>query len=194
MAQSNPSQITSKTAKLFFDSTDDTTLNYNIKEENTLNLEIRRKKLQSSLPVEKLEDIKGKMGLEEANLELKKPEFRLTFEDGHRNEFQTQYFLNKRISYLINPQTLASLDVDIRSLGGLKFFGFRPTVTKQIDGKTKLRAGFSVMPGSVCIILGASRALSEHVTFAWQLEQSVRDEVSNSSSLQLELEFWNKGN
>lgn len=138
---------------------EDTQLDYNIEEQNTMDLELRIKKTPTDLNVEKIKKIKAELNLEAPNTSSHSG--MMTVIDKQAPEFQTNFYFHKRIGYLLGPKTLVSLDVDLKSLDSLKFYGMRPCVTHQFDKLTTIRFGLSMMPGSTALLLGASRTIAE---------------------------------
>jgi hypothetical protein len=140
---------------------EDTQLDYDIEEQNTMEIEIRVKKTPTDLDIQQIRDIRTAL-----NLPAQEPNSNdglLSVEQRQSGEFQKNFYFHKRIGYLAGPKTLMSLDVDLRSLDSLKFYGLRPSVTHQFDKLTKLRFGVNLMPGSTGIILAASRTVSPGV-------------------------------
>ena len=143
------------------DFSDEITLDSDIVSENTLDLEFRKRRMPTVYDTERLKDIKSRLGIEEPepvkrlglNLDIKKTD----------EPFHVTFGFKKRIAYLVDHKNLLALDVDIRSIDGIKFFGFRPQYTHQLDAKTRLRTGMTVLPGSVLFLLGATKQLSEQV-------------------------------
>lgn len=159
MDLSKPFQVQRKTGPINIGIEEDTQLDYDVKEQNWMEMELRVKKTPSDYNAKPLEDARRALGLE-PDKAGSHPNIHIEFEKPDTG-FQTNFLFRKRIGYLVGPKTLLSLDVDFRSLNMLKFYGLRPSVTHQYDKLTKLRLGFSMMPGSTAVILGASRAITD---------------------------------
>lgn len=145
-----------------FDLQDETTLDYDLRRENFLELDIRRKRTflyENGAPVA---DLMSKLDFVPAETSgiISKSKIAV---NSTSQPVITTYFFNKRVGYMATPQTLVSLDVDVRSFHKSKLVGVKPMVTHQYDKHTKLRAGFSALPGSAALILGASRQFGNHL-------------------------------
>lgn len=139
----------------------DVQLAYDIQEENMLSLDFRLKKVPAPLKSAMLRKTRDQLNLPAGET---KGHPGLMFEiDEPKGDFVRNYFLLKRISYLAGPRTAYALDIDIRSVGGVKFYGLRPTVSHQVDKLTMVKFGFSAMPGTTAILLGASREIAKDV-------------------------------
>ena len=159
MKMSGPSQVLRRTGGAVFGVDEDTQLDYNIQEQNWMELELRMKPLPAEYDSQYLKNARAELALQ-SDKPSPHAGINMDFQKS-TPDLQTNYSFMKKIGCMAGPKTLLALDVDVRSLDGLKFYGLRPTVTHQYDKLTKLRMGFSMMPGSTAIILGASRAIAE---------------------------------
>lgn len=154
-----PYQVLKRGAMAGTDLDSDAQLEYDINEENTLELDFRFKKLPGTYNTALLKKTKDQLALTE---DEKKGHPGIVFElNDERSEFMTNFYFSKKISYLSGPSTLLALDIEHRSLDGIKFYGLRPTVTHQLDKMTLVKFGFSAMPGSTAFIIGASREIAK---------------------------------
>ncbi len=146
-----------------FDTEDTTCLEYDISQENRLEMAFFQKSLkQRPSDLQSIRDAKEKLSLE-ALPQNQKYGIAFDIDNNRASDIMQNFSFKKRLAYMANPRLLASLDVDVRSVDGIKFYGTKPLVTLQYDKKTKLRCGLSLMPGSVAFVLGASRQISDEM-------------------------------
>ena len=146
-----------------FDTEDTTCLEYDIAEENKLEMAFFQKKFeQKPTDLQTIKHAKEKLSLEDVPQNQK---YGIAFDvdNSTTSDFMQNYNFKKRLAYMANPRLLTTLDVDVRSIDGIKFYGTKPLVTLQYDKKTKLRCGLSLMPGSFAFVLGASRQISNEM-------------------------------
>lgn len=145
-----------------FELQDEIALDYDIKQENYLELDIRRKRRllhPEGVPVADILDKLDYIPQDTSGL-ISKSKISV---GSNTAPVITTYFFNKRVGYMVTPRTLVSLDVDVRSFNTSKFVGVKPMVTHQYDNKTKLKMGFSALPGTASLIIGASRQFASYL-------------------------------
>lgn len=127
-------------------------------EENRLDIWLEAKTMKAGVSGEELELVKGKIG-NTTSIDMddkKSPKFKY---NRYTPPMLFLVFVNKNIAVLLNPSTLLSLQVDVRSTNGNKVGGLKPLVTYQFDRLTQVRAGASFLPGTSALILGCKREI-----------------------------------
>jgi hypothetical protein len=125
-------------------------------EENRLDIWLEAKTMKEGVAGEELQAVKDKIGNTTVVDMDEKKTIRFKY---NRYTPPTLFlvFVNKNIAVLLNPCTLLSLQVDVRSTNGIKVGGLKPLITYQYDRLTQIRAGASFLPGVSALIVGCKR-------------------------------------